>query len=69
MNIKKWNYMHGYSSSNYGAHSMAIQVGKLTLWFSYDTVVAYGEEGRAIVTSENIWGPTTACWRKGDIHF
>ena len=38
---------------------MAIQIGKVTLWFSYDTVVAFGEHGHAIRVSENLWGPTT----------
>ena len=56
MKIRKWNYMDGYSSSNYGAHSIAMSIGNITLWFSYDTVVAFGNPA---VVSENLWGPTT----------
>lgn len=55
--VRKWNYGE-YSSRNYGAHSLAIQVGTLTLYFSYDTVVAYSICGEAVV-SENQWGTTT----------
>lgn len=56
--IRKWNYGH-YKSDNYGGHSMAIQVGTLTLYFSYDTVVAYKEAGQLMRVSENIWTVTT----------
>jgi hypothetical protein len=58
MNISKWNYMHGYSSNNYGAHSIAMAVGSLTLYFSYNTVVAFSD-GADLVVSVNNWGPTT----------
>jgi hypothetical protein len=58
MNIRKWNYMNGYSSNNYGAHSIAISLGNLTVWFSYDTIVAF-MDGHGKVVSENVWGPTT----------
>lgn len=47
-----------YSSSNYGAHTLRVDVGSLTLWYSYDTVVAFrGKNGR--VVSQNVWGTTT----------
>lgn len=59
MNISKWNYMDGYSSSNYGAHTIAIKVGELTLFFSYDTVIKFIAPGFGACVSENIWGPTT----------
>ena len=56
---KKWNYMNNrYSSSNYGAHSLAISIGNLELYFSYDTVVAFRYKGKTYV-SENCWGATT----------
>jgi len=56
--VKKWNYMHSYSSENYGAHSMAIAMGNLTLFYSYDTVVSFNFKGLKYV-SENLWGRTT----------
>lgn len=58
MLIKKWNYGN-YSSDNYGAHSIALTIGSLTLWFSYDTVVAFQENGHLRKISKNFWGPTT----------
>ncbi len=59
MNVNKGNYGQ-YSSSNYGANSIYIDVGSLRLYFSYDTVVAFREAAEySKVVSENIWGPTT----------
>ena len=59
LNIKKSTYGN-YSSGNYGAHCMKIDVGSLTLWFSYDTVVAFSSMDRyPPLVSENCWGPTT----------
>ena len=63
LNIKKSTYGN-YSSDNYGAHAMRIDVGFLTLWFSYDTVVAFAvfaviDNGWHKYVSENNWGPTT----------
>lgn len=48
-----------YSSDNYGAHAMAVDVGNLTLYFSYKTVVAFSDGYNKTVVSENNWGPTT----------
>ena len=31
----------------------------LTLYFSYETVIAYQEIGKELVATQNIWGPTT----------
>ena len=56
--IKKWNYGN-YSSSNYGSHTQAIQVGRLSLFFSYDTVVAFRSSGHMMVVCENVWSSTT----------
>jgi hypothetical protein len=47
-----------YSSSNYGAHCLRVKVGKVTVWFSYSTPVAF-MVGTTKVVSENIWGQTT----------
>lgn len=47
-----------YSSGNYGAHCLRVQVAGRTLYFSYQTLVAFeGRTGR--VVRENDWGPTT----------
>jgi hypothetical protein len=37
----------------------SVTVNDLSLWFSYETVVAFVFEGDLVV-SENRWGPTTA---------
>jgi hypothetical protein len=47
VNIKKWNYMHGYSSANYGAHSIAI-IAKDCL---YLPVYIYDHSGITINTT------------------
>lgn len=35
-----------------------VSVNGLTLWFSYETVIAFQDTGNVVV-SENVWGPTT----------
>ena len=66
------NYMD-YSSNNYGAHSLEVTIGGLTLWFSYETIIGFEYIWRGRKTksdplepaerisavTENIWGPTT----------
>lgn len=56
--VRKWNYGH-YSSDNYGGHSTAVQIGNLVLYFSYDTVVAFKEDGHLMRVCENVWTVTT----------
>lgn len=47
-----------YASGNYGAHSLVVKVGSLTVYFSYHTPVAFRAGGHLVVR-ENDWGPTT----------
>ena len=47
-----------YSSDNYGAHTLQVTIGTLTLFFSYKTVVAFENRG-GLVCSENCWAQTT----------
>ena len=55
--IQIWNYGE-YSHNNYGS-SRAVRIGILTLYFSYDTVIAFrGKTGFHI--SNNVWSKTTA---------
>lgn len=56
--VRKSNYGE-YSSDNYGAHSMRLEVGCLTFYFSYDTVVAFRSPETGRVVRENSWGATT----------
>ena len=54
--IKIWNY-GDYSSDNYGS-SRAIKIGRLTLYFSYDTIVAFSDGYKRYVC-QNVWSKTT----------
>ena len=45
--------------SNYGINSIRVDVGSLTLWFSYKTVIAFQNGWGETLVSENIWGSTT----------
>lgn len=62
LNVKKWNY-GDYSSSNYGANSIAIRMGTRTVYYSYDTVVAFcgtNSQGKEFdCVCQNLWGSTT----------
>lgn len=49
-----------YSNSNYGAHSLQINMGVFVLYYSYETIVAfYDPQFGGTVCSENCWGVTT----------
>jgi hypothetical protein len=50
--IRLWKY----SSRNTPA--TAVEIGNLTLYFSYETIVAFRHKGMRIV-SKNIWSNTT----------
>lgn len=55
------NYGH-YRSGNYGAHSLVFDSPMITVWFSYQTPVAFrcaGYQNGALFIRENDWGPTT----------
>jgi hypothetical protein len=47
-----------YSSSNYGAHTLMVNVGGVRLWYSYSTLVAFAD-GNQFCVCENVWGTTT----------
>lgn len=49
---------YGGYTGNYGAHCMRVTIGSLTLYFSYQTVVAF-EDNMGLKVTENLWGPTT----------
>ena len=62
LNVKKWNY-GCYSSNNYGANCLAIQLGTRTIYYSYDTIVAFsGTNSKGVYFDciiKNYWGNTT----------
>ena len=48
-----------YQSDAYGAHTLMVDFGRLTLYYSYRTVVAFYSPERGLVCSKNVWGVTT----------
>lgn len=52
-----------YKSGNYGAHSLRVDIGSLSVYFSYETVVAFSDEkdgkGGQLVVRKNDWSTTT----------
>lgn len=48
-----------YSSENYGAHALVVDMAGVRVWFSYTTPVAFATEECGRVVRENDWGPTT----------
>lgn len=48
-----------YSSDNYGAHSLRVDLGPLTVWYSYRTPVAFHVSGHNRVVHTNDWSNTT----------
>ena len=47
-----------YSSDNYGVNSLRVDIGALTLWYSYKTIIAFRSRG-AFHIRKNSWSTTT----------
>src|SRR4051812_20044994 len=45
--------------NNYGVHALRVDVGPLTVWFSYKTPIAFKVDGHDRVVRDNIWRTTT----------
>ena len=63
--------------SNYGKgktkqhNTTVVTVGRLEIYFSYETPVAYWHDSTGLVVRENDWGPTTGKhlnWIDGGTH-
>ena len=48
-----------YTPGNYGAHAIRVDIGPLTVWFSYQTPVAFQADGHTRRVRRNAWGSTT----------
>ncbi len=57
--IPKITNYGNYSSDNYGAHTLKMDLGEIELYFSYETIVAYCDGKDGLVCSTNRWGVTT----------
>lgn len=51
-------YSYGEYANNYGTHALAMEIGGLTIFFSYETPIAF-RIGGELVIRENDWGGTT----------
>lgn len=51
------NYVD-YASNNYGS-SRVVNIGSLSLYFSYDTVIAFSSYKTGLVIRQNDWSTTT----------
>ena len=58
-NLPSFKSYGNYSSSNYGAHCLVFNIGGLSVYFSYDTPVAFERPATGLVIRQNDWGPTT----------
>ena len=60
-----------YSSDNYGAHTLRVNIHGIEVYFSYSTMVAFRSVTGQLVVHENAWGPTTGKhlnWIDGGMH-
>ena len=58
MNLPRITNYGSYSSSNYGAHTLALEFGDAIFYFSYKTLIAFHKNGQLVV-HKNDWGNTT----------
>ena len=59
MNLPTISSYGNYSSDNYGAHALRVDFDNLTLWYSYQTILAFRGWGYPRLVRQNSWGPTT----------
>jgi hypothetical protein len=50
---------YGNYSGNYGSHCLYFEIGSLTIYFSYQTIVAFRSPETGLIVTMNDWGPTT----------
>lgn len=50
---------HVYCDNTTGHNALCFDLGYVTVWYSYRTVVAFRTAGAATTVRENSWGPTT----------
>lgn len=51
--------MHLRKTSHRNTQLHVVDIGNLSVWYSYQTPVAYRVAGAPIVVRRNDWGPTT----------
>lgn len=55
MNLPRIQSYKGHPNAN----AMRMELGSITVWFSYSTPVAFRTPESGLVVRENDWGPTT----------
>jgi len=58
MKLPKISSYYPYSSDNYGANSLVHHFENLSLYYSYNTCIAFSDNG-ALVIRKNDWSTTT----------
>ena len=48
-----------YDNSNYGNHTLMVDMGAFKLYYSYETIVAFESISGGLICSKNLWGTTT----------
>jgi hypothetical protein len=48
-----------YSSDNYGFHTQKVTLKNISIYYSYETIVAYEDIKDGLVCCKNQWGVTT----------
>ncbi len=56
MELPTW---HVYCDHTTDVNALCFNLGRLTVWFSYKTPIAFQVGGRGPVVCVNCWGPTT----------
>ena len=59
MNLPSFENYGKYSSNNYGVNTLRFNMPNITIWYSYQTPVAFMHPSTGFVIRENDWGPTT----------
>jgi len=58
-NLPKFRSYGNYSSDNYGVNSLVFELPSISIYFSYETPVAFESIKTGLIIRENDWGPTT----------
>ena len=59
MNLPTISSYGEYKSGNYGVNSLMVSIGALTLYFSYNTIVAFSTPQTGQKVRQNDWSTTT----------
>ena len=58
MNLPKISSYGDYDSANYGLNTVVVDLDKISLYYSYKTIVAFSNKD-GFKICENVWGTTT----------